>query len=87
MIQKQLLLPLKVLLIEFMFECITGRLLQVEYAIESINKMEPTVGLLTKEGIIIGAKKPTISKLLEQGRLTQLSPNSNSKSYPISISF
>ena len=48
-----------------------GRLLQVEYAIESINKRAPTMGLVTPEGVILGAKKQNISKLLEQEKQSE----------------
>ena len=48
-----------------------GRLLQVEYAIESINKRAPTMGMITKEGVILAAKKQTVSKLLEQEKQSE----------------
>ncbi|KAK6588328.1 proteasome subunit [Cryptosporidium xiaoi] len=45
-----------------------GRLYQVEYALEAINNAAPTVGLVCNEGIILGADKAIVSKLLDQGR-------------------
>lgn len=52
----------------------SGRLMQVEYAIESINSSKTTVGILTKEGkqaalmpigVVLGAERSEISKLLD----------------------
>eukprot|EP01016_Furgasonia_blochmanni_P003559 TRINITY_DN11401_c0_g1_i1.p1 TRINITY_DN11401_c0_g1~~TRINITY_DN11401_c0_g1_i1.p1 ORF type:complete len:278 (+),score=84.21 TRINITY_DN11401_c0_g1_i1:605-1438(+) len=45
-----------------------GRLMQVEYAVEAINKSRPGVGVLTKEGIVLAAEKDVVSALLEQSR-------------------
>lgn len=45
-----------------------GRLLQVEYAIEAINKTGPAIGILTKEGIILATEKQDTSFLLEQSK-------------------
>ncbi|KAF7457573.1 putative proteasome subunit alpha type [Cryptosporidium felis] len=45
-----------------------GRLYQVEYALEAINNAAPTVGLLCKEGVILGADKAVVSKLLDPGK-------------------
>ncbi|CUV05404.1 unnamed protein product [Cryptosporidium hominis] len=45
-----------------------GRLYQVEYALEAINNAAPTVGILCKEGVILGADKAIVSKLLDQGK-------------------
>jgi 20S proteasome subunit alpha 3 len=42
--------------------------MQVEYAVEAINKSRPGVGVLTKEGIVLAAEKDVVSALLEQSR-------------------
>ncbi len=43
-----------------------GRLLQVEYAIEAINKAGASIGLITKEGIVLATQKMETSSLLEK---------------------
>eukprot|EP00830_Metopus_es_P018502 TRINITY_DN646_c0_g1_i2.p1 TRINITY_DN646_c0_g1~~TRINITY_DN646_c0_g1_i2.p1 ORF type:complete len:275 (+),score=56.17 TRINITY_DN646_c0_g1_i2:96-827(+) len=48
-----------------------GRLMQVEYAIESVNRSTPTLGILTKEGVILAAKKLVLSKLLAQEKMSE----------------
>ena len=40
--------------------------MQVEYAIEAINKTGSSIGILTKEGIVLATVKEDISSLLEQ---------------------
>ncbi|KAI8101755.1 hypothetical protein M9434_006821 [Picochlorum sp. BPE23] len=42
-----------------------GRLHQVEYAMEAISNAGSCVGILTKEGIVLGAEKRITSKLLD----------------------
>lgn len=42
-----------------------GRLYQVEYAMEAITQAGTCVGVLTQEGIALGAQKRVVSKLLE----------------------
>ncbi|KAF8821130.1 putative proteasome subunit alpha type [Cardiosporidium cionae] len=44
-----------------------GRLYQVEYALEAINKASSTIGIRTNEGIVLAADKMVTSKLLDQG--------------------
>ena len=41
-----------------------GRLHQVEYAMKAIDQAGVCVGILTKEGIVFGAEKKAVSKLL-----------------------
>ncbi|SOV18335.1 proteasome subunit alpha type-4, putative [Plasmodium sp. gorilla clade G2] len=43
-----------------------GRLYQVEYALEAINNASITIGLITKDGVILGADKVFISKLIDK---------------------
>ena len=43
-----------------------GRLKQVEYAMEAINKAGSAIGVLTPAGIILATEKQTVSALLEQ---------------------
>ena len=43
-----------------------GRLQQVEYAIEAINHSTSSIGILTKEGILLAAKKKRVSKLVDR---------------------
>ena len=40
--------------------------MQVEYAIEAINKTGPAIGILTTEGIILATERQVVSNLLEQ---------------------
>jgi len=42
-----------------------GRLYQVEYAMEAISHAGTCVGVLTKDGVVLGAEKKVTSKLLE----------------------
>ena len=54
-----------------------GRLLQVEFAIETINQDAPVVGILSpKEGVVLAAEKKEISKLFvptrESGKLYRM---------------
>lgn len=57
----------------------TGRLFQVEYAMENINLAGSTIGVLTADGVILAGEKLTTSKLLDQGnqheKLFQISEN------------
>lgn len=48
-----------------------GRLMQVEYAIEAINKTGSAIGILTKEGIVLATEKQDVSFLLEQNRTSE----------------
>jgi 20S proteasome subunit alpha 3 len=41
-----------------------GRLYQVEYAIGAINNAPASVGILSREGVVIAAEKKVASKLL-----------------------
>ena len=43
-----------------------GRLMQLEYAIEAINKSGSAIGLMTNEGIVLATQKEDVSTLLEQ---------------------
>jgi len=45
-----------------------GRLKQVEYAMEAINKAGSAIGVLTNYGIILATEKQTVSALLEQSK-------------------
>lgn len=45
-----------------------GRLYQVEYALEAINNASITVGIITSEGVILGADKVFISKLIDKSK-------------------
>ena len=48
-----------------------GRLMQLEYAMERVNKALPTVGILTSEGVVIGAersKEDSAVKLLDTSK-------------------
>mmetsp|Transcript_3162 Transcript_3162/g.3780 ORF Transcript_3162/g.3780 Transcript_3162/m.3780 type:complete len:261 (+) Transcript_3162:23-805(+) len=40
-----------------------GRLMQIEYAMERINKEKPTVGILTKDGVILATERREKHKL------------------------
>lgn len=40
--------------------------MQVEYAMEAINKAGSAIGILTTEGVILASEKQTVSALLEQ---------------------
>ena len=42
-----------------------GRLHQVEYAMEAITQAGTCIGVLTPEGVVLGAQKRVVSKLLE----------------------
>ncbi len=42
--------------------------MQVEYAIEAINKTGSAIGILTKEGIVLVTEKQDVGSLLEQSR-------------------
>ena len=43
-----------------------GRLLQVEYAMEAINKAGASIALMTNEGLILTCEKQDVSTLIEQ---------------------
>jgi len=49
----------------------TGRLHQVEYAIEAINNAGTCVGLQSIEGIVLAAEKRTVSKLLAPSKTSE----------------
>lgn len=77
MTRKQLLSLLMV--IQFLISKLSfnlGRLLQVEYAIEAINKAGSSIGILTKEGIVLATVREDVSSLLEQS----IKKNNNKKS-------
>ena len=46
----------------------TGRLFQVEYAMEAISQSGLAVGVLTKDGVVLAAEKRMSSKLLDTGK-------------------
>ena len=45
---------------------ITGRLYQVEYAMEAISNAGTCLGILAKDGVLLAAEKKTIHKLLDE---------------------
>jgi len=45
--------------------------MQVEYAIEAINKTGSAVGILTKQGIVLVTERQDVSFLLEQEKLSE----------------
>ena len=45
-----------------------GRLYQVEYALEAINNASSTLGILSRDGVVLAADKAVVSKLLDQER-------------------
>jgi 20S proteasome subunit alpha 3 len=49
----------------------SGRLHQVEYAIEAINNAGTCVGLLSADGIVLAAEKRTLSKLLAPSKTSE----------------
>ena len=53
------------------FILISGRLHQVEYAIEAINNAGTCVGLQSIEGIVLAAEKRTVSKLLATSKTSE----------------
>jgi len=48
-----------------------GRLYQVEYAMEAISQAGAAVGVLSKDGIVLGCEKRVTSKLLDIRKLTE----------------
>ncbi len=48
-----------------------GKLLQVQYAIEAINKTGSAIGILTKEGIALATEKLDVSFLLEASKTSE----------------
>ena len=48
-----------------------GRLYQVEYAMDAVNNAGSTLGLITKEGVILCGEKKTTSKLLDKGKAAE----------------
>jgi len=56
----------KVILCISLFFNDQGRLKQVEYAMEAINKAGSAIGVLTPFGIILATEKQSVSALLEQ---------------------
>jgi 20S proteasome subunit alpha 3 len=53
------------------FVNITGRLHQVEYAIEAINNAGTCIGIQSIDGIVLAAEKKTISKLLAPSKTSE----------------
>ena len=49
-----------------------GRLFQVEYALEAIKLGSTTVGIATKEGVVLGVEKRVQSKLLESSSIEKI---------------
>lgn len=49
-----------------------GRLFQVEYALEAIKLGSATVGIATKEGVVLGVEKRVQSKLLESSSIEKI---------------
>jgi len=49
----------------------TGRLHQVEYAIEAINNAGTCVGLLSSDGIVLTAERRVVSKLLAPSKTSE----------------
>ena len=47
-----------------------GRLQQIEYAIEAINKTGSSIGIVTKEGVVLATEKHESSFLLEQSAVS-----------------
>jgi len=48
-----------------------GRLKQVEYAMEAINKAGSAIGVLTPAGIVLATEKQSVSALLEQSKQSE----------------
>lgn len=48
-----------------------GRLYQVEYALEAINNAGSTIGILSKDGVVLAAERMVTSKLLDQGKASE----------------
>ncbi|KAN0063544.1 proteasome component pup2 [Thecaphora frezii] len=49
-----------------------GRLFQVEYALEAIKLGSTTVGIATKQGVVLGVEKRVQSKLLESSSIEKI---------------
>ena len=49
-----------------------GRLFQVEYALEAIKLGSTTVGIVTKEGAVLGVEKRVQSSLLENSSIEKI---------------
>jgi 20S proteasome subunit alpha 5 len=49
-----------------------GRLFQVEYAIEAIKLGSTTIGICTKEGVVLGVEKRVQSSLLESSSIEKI---------------
>lgn len=49
-----------------------GRLFQVEYALEAIKLGSTTVGISTKEGVVLGVEKRVQSPLLESSSIEKI---------------
>lgn len=45
-----------------------GRITQIEYALESIKKSNPAIGILCGDGIVIACERASVSTLLEQSK-------------------
>lgn len=50
---------------------VSGRLHQVEYAIEAINNAGTCVALLAADGIVLAAEKKVVSKLLAPSKTSE----------------
>lgn len=50
----------------FIFVLISGRLYQVEYAIEAISHAGTCLGILTNDGVLLAAEKRNVNKLLDE---------------------
>ena len=46
--------------------CVSGRLYQVEYAMEAIGHAGTCLGILTTDGVILAAEKRNTNKLLDE---------------------
>jgi len=45
---------------------VSGRLYQVEYAIEAISHAGTCLGILTNDGVLLAAEKRNVNKLLDE---------------------
>jgi len=50
---------------------LTGRLYQVEYAMEAISHAGTSLGILASDGVVLAAEKKVASKLLEASRSSE----------------
>merc|ERR1711967_124856 len=49
-----------------------GRIYQIEYALEAINHGSTSIGVKTKEGVVLGVEKKILSKLMEPSKSEKL---------------